>query len=327
MNHCITKRSYRESRAILVSVVLFVALCVAQPLSGVDTSSTPTGTVNPKPLAQIPRPEKGTPGAGRRVAVTEPEYVGTDVHHILYLPTNYGAKKRYPLIVEYTGNYVPDGSSTGLIEDAHLGFALTLGKDFIWVVLPYIALDHQHNERTWWGDTQATVDYAERAIPRIIKQYHGDRNAVILCGFSRGAIGVSYIGLHNDKVAKLWSAFYTHDHFDGVLEWKGQSWGSPLQKYREEAAQRLHRVHGRPFWVGQMGSTNDTKNYLSEWSLLSNGNFTFEDIPMKQLFPVVPNEYFMKYHNDMWPIFDTPSGRDARQWLRTVSRLPAVTPQ
>ena len=51
--------------------------------------------------------------------------------------------------------------------------------------------------------------------------------AVILCGFSRGAIGVNYIGLHDDQIAALWAGFITHDHYDGVLEWKGQAWGSP----------------------------------------------------------------------------------------------------
>ena len=38
---------------------------------------------------------------------------------------------------------------------------------------------------TWWGDTEATVDYAKRNVPRIIKALGADPNAVFLCGFSR----------------------------------------------------------------------------------------------------------------------------------------------
>jgi len=177
------------------------------------------------PLARIPVQEQGAPAPDKRVSVTEFEYAGTDVHHSLYLPANFAERPRHPLIVEFTGNFYPLAGSTGRVEDAHLGYALTLGRDFIWVVLPFVSKDHRHNEVSWWGDEDATVVYTKTCIPRIIAQYQVDPNEVILCGFSRGAIAAGYIGLHDDDISKLWSAFFTSAHFDGVRPWSGTTWG------------------------------------------------------------------------------------------------------
>ena len=78
----------------------------------------------------------------------------------------------------------------------------------------------------------AALDLSIReALPsdaEIIAEFNADPNAVFLCGFSRGAIGVNYLGLRDDEVAKLWTAFITHDHFDGVRQWTTSGWGGPL---------------------------------------------------------------------------------------------------
>jgi hypothetical protein len=272
-----------------------------------------------EPLASIPAIELGEPAPGKRIAVTEPEYAGTDVHHTLYLPSNFGARARYPLIVEYTGNYHPESGATGRVEDAHLGFALTLGRDFIWVALPFIAAGGRQQEVTWWGDEDATTAYAEKCIPRVIEKYQGDPRAVILCGFSRGAIGVSYLGLRHERIASLWTAFFTADHFDGARAWHGTKWGSSLEKYREEATARLRRVKGRPFWASQMESVEEIGTFLDQAGLRAEGNYTLRAIPMKQLFPAVPNAHFLHRHTDLWPLFDTPPGEEARRWLRGVA--------
>ncbi len=264
-------------------------------------------------LASIPPQEMGSPNPGKRVSVTEPEYAGTDVHHSLYLPVNFGERSRHPLIVEFTGNHSPPSGSTGLIEDAHLGFSLTLGRDFIWVVLPFIATDHRHNERKWMGDENATMAYAKTCIPRIIEKYHGDPEHVILCGFSRGAIAAGYIGLHDDEIAKFWSAFFTVDHFDGVREWDTR-WGKPLEKYRAEAIVRLRRVQGRPWWVSQEFSTDDISAFLKEAGLFGD-NYTLDAVPMNQLFPTIPNDYFIATHTDLWPLFDHAHSQRAREWI------------
>ena len=44
------------------------------------------------------------PAAGKRVRQTAPEYRGTRVHHVLYLPTDWNPGKKYPVFVEYAGN-------------------------------------------------------------------------------------------------------------------------------------------------------------------------------------------------------------------------------
>jgi len=268
-----------------------------------------------KPLALVPVEETGTPAPGKRVSVTEPEYIGTDVHHSLYLPSHFAGQSKQPLIVEFTGNLYPAVGSTGRVEDAHLGYALTLGRDFIWVVLPFVAKDHQQNEVRWWGDEDATVAYAKVCLPRIIEKYQIDPNRVILCGFSRGAIAASYIGLHDEEIAKLWSAFFTTSHFDGVREWPGTAWGTPLEKYRAAAVARLQRVKGRPWWVGEDNTVDDIAAFLKE-SGLSGDNFLFRPMPMNQYFPQIPTPWFINAHTDMWPLFDTPISQQARDWVR-----------
>ena len=66
------------------------------------------------------------------------------------------------------------------------------------------------NENLWFGDINATVSYAKTNIPRICREYGGDCSKVLLCGFSRGAVAVSFIGLYDDEIAKLWTGFYAH---------------------------------------------------------------------------------------------------------------------
>lgn len=273
--------------------------------------------VDMKPLVEFPKVESGKPAAGKFVAVTEPEYKGTEVRHMIYLPSNYKKGKKYPLIVEYTGNKWNYG--TGEVEEAHLGFSATLGKDFIWVVLPYISPDHTTNQVKWWGDEKATTEYAQMVIPKIIKEYNGDKDNVILCGFSRGAIGVSYLGLYDDKTASLWSAFFTHDHFDGYQEWRGQPWGSPLDKFRAEATIRLKRAKGKPWFISTANSGVDFRSYIKLLGVDKDIDFTYNEIPVSKYFEI-PNQYFKHSHTDCWAAFNTPESKKLRDWLRLVTQ-------
>ena len=138
-------------------------------------------------LALPPLTEQG-PQPGKRASVTVPEYAGTKVHHLITLPDDWSPDwkargKSWPVIAEYTGNYFPTSGSTGEVEGAGLGYGVSRGKA-IWVVLPYVAKNHQKNEITWWGDIAATVAYAKTNIPRICAQFGGDPKRVVLCGFS-----------------------------------------------------------------------------------------------------------------------------------------------
>lgn len=269
-------------------------------------------------VLHTPEAVRETPGAGRRVFVTPDEYAGTTVHHTLYLPEDWKADgAKLPVIFEYTGNHFPAAGSTGRVEDSGLGFGLSGGR-FIWVSLPFISRDGTENAVTWWGDINATVAYAKKHVPAIIEEYNADPNNVFLCGFSRGAIGVNYIGLHDDEIAALWSAFITHDHFDGVREWKNTGWGSPLEKYRPEAVTRLRRVGDRPYLVCQNGSTAATQTFVHS-SLSDVANIRFKEVDTKAALGNFPNDFAIHPHTDRW--LNKP-GRDRDQvwaWIDSVA--------
>jgi hypothetical protein len=267
--------------------------------------------VNSQETLSIPPLSAGAPAAGKRIKATTPEYAGTDVFHTVYLPETWEKDgPRLPIIFEYTGNYYPRAGSTGEPEDAGLGFGLSGGQT-IWVSLPYISADRVDNAITWWGDDKATVAYARLNVPRIIRAFNADPTAVFLCGFSRGAIGVNYIGLHDDEVAGLWSAFVTHDHFDGVKEWGKTDWGSPLLSYREKALKRLQRVGNRPYLVSQNGKNRDSEAYVRS-ALPNVSNFTFSCVNTAEALGPFPNAFAKAGHNDRWLL--KPSQYRSRTW-------------
>lgn len=78
------------------------------------------------------------PAPGQKVKQDSPEYQGTDVYHTLYIPTNCQEGKRYPVLVEYTGNKFPACGSTGEVKEANFGYGLSGGEGFIWVCMPYV---------------------------------------------------------------------------------------------------------------------------------------------------------------------------------------------
>lgn len=271
----------------------------------------------------LPPVSTGPPAAGKRVRATSPEYAGTRVYHSLYLPEHWDrgwrqTGARLPIIFEYTGNWFPKAGSTGQVKDAGLGYGLSGGK-YIWVVLPYIREDGRSNEITWWGDINKTIEYAKTNVPWIIEQFGGDRRAVFLCGFSRGAIGVNYIGLHDDEIAGLWSAFITHDHFDGVREWRGTDWGAPLADYRKAAAERLKRVHGRPYLVIQNGRGYGSDAFVRS-VLPAIDNFTFSYISTKDIFGTFPNELAKAPHTDRWLLKPSPYRKATWTWMNSVTQ-------
>lgn len=307
-----------------VAPILLAALLSSMHAVAADPSPKPQ--IDPAEVLTVPTMTTEPAAAGRRVRQTAVEYTGTDVHHSLYLPPDWrddwkAANKRWPVIVEYTGNWAPTLGSTGEVANAGLGFGLCGGMGYLWIVMPYVAQDHRHNERTWWGDAAATVAYCKTNLPRLCETYGGDPRAVILCGFSRGAIGVNYIGLHDDQIAGLWAGFVSHDHYDGVLEWKGQPWGSPLATYQADARTRLARLHGRRVLVCQNGAggTEPTRKFIGEQ--IREAQFTFLDVQVREIFPTIPNPWFVKSHTDRWLLRDSPWRRQVWEWMtETVAR-------
>jgi hypothetical protein len=279
------------------------------------------GTLQAPFAADLPLPPlaEGPPAAGRRVAVTTPEYAGTQVRHLLTLPDDWtpdwkARGRSWPVIAEYTGNYFPTSGSTGEVEGAALGYGVARGRA-IWVVLPYVAKDRRRNEVTWWGDIEATVGYAKTNLPRICAEFGGDARRIVLCGFSRGAIGVSFLGLHDDEVARLWCGLWAHDHFDGVQAWSAP-WGAPLARYREEAAGRLRRLQGRPVLISQGQPGEQTRAFVAP---LAPKNVDYLTVDMTALYGTFPNAAVRHPHNDRWPLRDGPATAAARAWFERVT--------
>lgn len=272
----------------IVAIMFFVSAVMA------DDPKTPKELVTPVMT-------NDEPAAGRRVHQVASEYEGTDVYHALYLPVDWKPGGKYSVIVEYTGNKFAACGSTGEVKDANLGFGLTGGNRFIWVSMPYIEEGGQKNAVTWWGDKQATVDYCKTNLPRICEQFGGDSQSVFICGFSRGAIAASYLGLADDEIASLWKGMITHDHFDG-----DRTWGYP-ESDRESALVRLARLKGRP--VLACGGGND---FLREHPDLA--DVTILRPPIASIFNI-PDGKVIHPHTDLWMHRESKYRDEAWQWL------------
>lgn len=257
--------------------------------------SSAMASEKPVPDLTVPAMEEGSPAPGKRVKVVAEPYKGTDVHHTLYLPADWQEGQCYPVLVEYAGNKWR--TSAGTVEGSSLGYGISGGKGFIWLCLPYVSLDHKHNQLNWWGDVEATVAYCISEVRNICAHYGGDTNALFICGFSRGAIACNYIGLHDDAIASLWRGFIVHSHYDGVRQW-----GYPRSD-RASALERLQRLNGRPQFISHEGSVAETKKYLND--VCPDGNFTFRDLKGWD-------------HTDTWTLCDIPARRAVRQWIEEV---------
>lgn len=261
-----------------------------------------------------PEVVSGDPVSGKRVSITTPDYSGTNVHHTLYLPENWNPdwkekKKSYPLIVEYSGNRAPSLGSSGRVEDSVLGYGLSSGEA-VWLNLPFVDAKGQANQPNWWGDEAATAAYAKKVVPKIMAEYGIDPDRVILCGFSRGAIAVNYIGLHDDEIAALWSGFVTHDHYDGVMEWRGTKWGAPLPIYRKAAAERFKRINGRPVLICQNGGTSEIRKVIG-----SPENVSFLDVDTRAIFGIYPTETRIHPHTDRWLLKPSAQRNKVLDWM------------
>jgi len=262
-----------------------------------DLASTPTDLKTPQTVA-------GEPAAGRRVRQITPGYESTQVHHTLYLPSNWQTNHSYPVIVEYAGNGKYNNkygdSCSGTVEGCNLGYGISGGSNYLWVCMPFVevAAAGKRNATTWWGDVDETIAYCTNTLGFLCQRFGGNTDAIILTGFSRGAIACNYIGLHDDRIASLWRAFIPCSHYDGVIT----NWPYPGAD-RESALVRLGRLAGRPQFICQEGSTRATEDWLR--SVGAKARFTFAELPFRN-------------HSDQWVLRDVSARRAVRQWLRDL---------
>lgn len=251
------------------------------------------------PDLKVPALSEGPPSAGKRVRH------GLSV---LYLPTDWKADTKWPVIVELAGNggYTNKYGdvSTGLPEGSNLGYGLSAGRGFIWLCVPYLNAKGDQIAITWWGDKpnhdpQPTLKNLRDTVKNVCRDFSGDESKVVLCGFSRGAIACGYLGLHDDETAKLWRAFLAYSHYDGVKKWPYP--GSD----RASALVRLQRLGNRPqFICGENTNAQETEKYLRP--LLPNADLTILSTGFRN-------------HNDAWTLRPSEARDKAREWLRRVT--------
>jgi hypothetical protein len=270
-----------------------------------------------------PEMQTGKPEPGKRVKVIPDGYAGTNVYHSLYLPEGHTTDKKYPVIVEYTGNHAPGLGSSGQVKDAGLGYATARALGAIWVVMPYLSVDGRTSEKKWWGSETQTIDYCAKQLREICMNYGGDPSAVFIIGFSRGAIAVNRLGLNDDRAADIWLAFHSHDHFDGQFRWSAP-WANngDYKAYKADAVERAKRYKGRAALV--CGEKMDSlANFLSSTQINTFGKLTVLSVPVGQIIP--PDELFVNpdngeiiTHTDKWMNYDSPMADEVVQWYRDV---------
>lgn len=259
----------------------------------------------------VPDCTDGVPAAGRRVRLRLDAAPG-DVYHVVYLPRNFDVSKRYPLVVEFAGNggYVNrfGDRSDGVPEGSRLGYGVSGGDDFVWLCLPFVTADGTQVATQWWGSPpdyspEETVQYAKRAVAEAIATYRVDARAVILCGFSRGAIVCNFIGLHDDEIAKLWCGFVVYSHYDGVRDWHLPGTDA------ESAKRRLQRLGNRPQFIchemteASDGGLSRTRAFLE--GIENPSRFTWAETGFRN-------------HSDAWILRPSAARDQLRAWVRAI---------
>jgi predicted esterase len=278
----IWRRSVIETCDVLILLACIAASAAALPLAH---------SADAEPAR--PAMTEEDPGPGKFVKQVAEEYRGTGVYHALYLPSNWRAGASYPVIFEYAPNHYE--KFTGRVEDCRMGFYQSGGRDFLWVVMPYIDSVKKANLDQWWGDEGASVQYCVTNLRRVCEKFGGDPNAVFLTGFSRGAIACGYLGLRDESVADIWLAFLPHSHIDGGrFTAKG-------------ASERLARARGRATFVTYGGEDDGRKESPKGARMLRELGF-----------PVVEREIAGLKHTDAFIEQDSPIRREMRAWIAEI---------
>ncbi|WP_066631415.1 alpha/beta hydrolase family protein [Labilibacter marinus] len=193
--------------------------------------------------------------AGKRVQYQTASIKDSEKYVALYLPKDWQAGKKYPVVVEFPGNiwFTKDCYSTGRPEACTIGYGMSKGNGAIWVSMPFV--DNVINQITenGWGNPNHTADLTIETVNEIIKNFGGDKDRLILTGFSRGAIACGFIGLRNDTIASMWKGLHACQHYDG------DGWG---KANINEAKERLQKFKGSYFMTDN--NKEELKSMLKE---------------------------------------------------------------
>jgi hypothetical protein len=200
-------------------------------LSRLTASGSQSEWKRPPGRIDVPNVEDAPPAPNKRVRYRLPSDENSRIYGVLNLPEDWTPGKRYPVIVEYPGN-IFFGSlcySTGMPDQCVIGYGMTKGKGAICLGLPFIDRAAGEIAENGWGNADDTADYAMRMVAEVGAKFGGDRQNVVLTGFSRGAIACGYIGLRNDDIAALWKGFHACQHYDGA-NWNGSTMPGALER-------------------------------------------------------------------------------------------------
>ena len=103
----------------------------------------------------LPKLSPGIAGAGKRVKEVLKGNESTELYHVTWLPTDWTAGERYPVIIELAGNGPYRNGfgdiSTGRPEGSKLGYGISGGRNYIWICLPFIDDTGKKIATSWWG--------------------------------------------------------------------------------------------------------------------------------------------------------------------------------
>jgi len=148
---------------------------------------------------------------------------------------------------------------------------------------------------------EPTLAYCRATVRQVCEKFGGDSQRVVVAGFSRGALACNYLGLHDEKTARLWRGFVCYSHYDGVRT----NWPYP-EADLASAQTRLARLKGRPqFICAENRGTADTERYLRDTGSWDKGAFTIVGTGFRN-------------HNDAWVLRPSEARTRLREWLREV---------
>ena len=180
---------------------------------------------------ELPPIEECQPTAGKRVRYHLARDNPAKIYCIVYLPEDWKPGGKYPVIAEYPGNifFVSGCYSPGLPEQCAIGYGMTEGKGAIWISLPFIDRQMDSIVESGWGNPDDTVEYCMEVLQDVCFKFGGDPENLVLTGFSRGAIACGFIGLRNEKIARLWKGLHLCQHYDGD-GWNGATMDNAIER-------------------------------------------------------------------------------------------------
>jgi hypothetical protein len=273
-------------------------------VTGLVATGTAAEWVRPANRIDVPDMGEGEPTPSRRVRYQLGDDAGNGIYCALYLPPDWEPGKRYPVIAEYPGNIFFNAKacwSTGRPEQCQMGYGISSGTGAIWISLPFVDRETREIAEAGFGSNEGddTAAYALEIIEDICANWGGDRENLVLSGFSRGAIACGYIGLRNDRIGALWKGFVACQHYDG------SSW---RQSRMEDAIKRAPRFRGKAIF--QVDNTGKKDNYEQltehtnpavEWTWVSSG---------------------LGAHATAMFLDDRPSTQQLREWFRQLVGSP-----